>query len=571
MWIKNCIGNWRSGVILWIFILFIHTSIVNALTLGTTDKYTLELDALESHSASSKVQLTITPQNGWTIFAKNKTDSEINPEIKLSEDSRNVKSISSIWPESYVEKQDSYVYQNSIILPIEIHKKNPTSETIFHFTIRMVLCNKVCINESSDYSISLAPTISKESSSHSLIYILAIAFLGGFILNLMPCVLPVISLKVLSLVKAKEASSKITKFHLIAISLGILTSFIAIGISMGILKSAGKYAGLGFNFQQPGFITTLALILTFFASSIRGHINIDIPQTMKHALASHSTESKIAGSFVSGAFATILATPCTAPLIGTAISFALAYGFKEIILIFGCMGLGMALPFIIFATFPKMLNLIPKPGPWFETFKKMLEIIIYLTVIWLIWIISNQLSKIAAITLFLLCVLLKFSAEVRIKKIHARTNLLLKLILISAVSYCAFIIPPSISSSSGRNEQFIESHWEKFELAKLDKYISQDKIILVDVTADWCITCKYNKAFVLDAAHTIAFSKKHNLILMRADYTNHSKEIEDFLRSYKRHGIPFNVVFSKKHPEGIVLPTMLSFKDITEAVKDSLN
>lgn len=571
MWLKNCICSLRGGVILWIYILLTHTSIASTLTLSTTDKYNLELDTLESQTSSSKVQLTITPQNGWTIFAKNKNDSEINPEIKLSEDSRNIKSISALWPESYVAKADSYTYQNSILIPIEIHKQNPNLEGIFHFTIRMVLCNKVCINESRDYSITLAPTSSKESKNHSLIYILAIAFLGGFILNLMPCVLPVISLKILSLVKAKEASHKTTKFHLIAISLGILSSFIAIGISMGILKSAGKYAGLGFNFQQPGFITILALILTFFASSIRGHINIDIPQTMKHALASHSSESKIAGSFLSGAFATILATPCTAPLIGTAISFALAYGFKEIILIFGCMGLGMALPFIIFATFPAMLKLIPKPGRWFETFKKALEIIIYLTVIWLIWVISNQLSKMAAITLFLLCVLLKFSAEVRINKIHGRANLLLKIILISAVSYCAFIIPPSISSFSIRSEKFIESHWEKFDIAKLDKYISDDKVILVDVTADWCITCKYNKAFVLDANHTIAFSKKHNVILMRADYTNHSKEIENFLRLHERRGIPFNVVFSKKHPEGIVLPTMLSFKDITEAVKDSLN
>ena len=308
-----------------------------------------------------------------------------------------------------------------------------------------------------------------------LLCLLLLAFGGGFILNVMPCVLPVISLKFLSLVKLKSHHAKKARLNLLAMALGVVVSFVVLAICMILLKYAGQHVGLGFNFQQPIFIIAVIIILILFALSIRGSLFIDLPSPWKNFLIRYSDESRLLGSFGSGAFATLLATPCTAPFIGTAISVAFTLGFVEIIIIFTAMGVGMSMPFVVFAAFPKLLNIIPKPGAWLHKFKKFLEILLYGTVLWLLWILYGQLGLWPAIVMFGMCVLLKFVIETKRKRIF--------LILVICG---AFFMPLKLFKTDQKIEAVRDALWQTFTASKLAQHLDKGDLVLVNITADWC-------------------------------------------------------------------------------------
>ncbi len=392
-------------------------------------------------------------------------------------------------------------------------------------------------------------------------YILILALLGGVILNIMPCVLPVVSLKVLSVIKARKSPSN-HRLHFLAITAGIIVSFIILAVIMSILKAAGQYAGLGFSFQQPAFIIALILILIFFACNVNNSIYIDLPHQIKTFLSIHSNQSKLLGSFLSGVFATMLATPCTAPFLGTAISFAFALTIPEIIVVFVFIGTGMSMPFIILYFFPQALKVIPPPGSWLIKFNKFIEVLIYITIMWLFWIVYNQIDLTASLVLFMFAILFKFILE-RGKDLNSWLRSILTVLII----FGSFALPLNIEHTFQVIEDKIEAKWQKFSLKTMEKAIKEGKIVLVDITAEWCLTCKYNKIFVLDTAFMLNFSNQNNMVLLRGDYTSGNDDIELFLAKYNQYGIPFNVVLNKKHPKGIVLPTILKAKHIREAVQ----
>jgi len=558
----------------------ISTTNASAVSVDLVDDSEYSIKFFSDNHDNNKIYkglLRISPKDGWKIFAKNKLDKDSLPKITLKK-SENIKAIDVALPDSeFNEEKNAYVYHQEIFIPITIQVEELKEATAFEFETFMVLCKDICVNKTMNFKVDL-PRIDHEEASYSLIQsfdsqsassllslslftILALSLLGGFILNFMPCVLPVISLKILSVIKSRE-DKRHSRQLFVATSAGIIFCFLVIGVIIFSFKAIGQHVGLGFNFQHPTFVITVVLLIIFVTSFLNDAIYFDIPSSWKSFLIKHSEESKLFGSFASGMFVTILATPCTAPFLGVAVSMALTLSAAEMFISFLCMGIGMALPFIILSFFPTLVNLMPSPGPWIKKFKTFLEILLYLTALWLIWIVSVQLGFYPALALFLSCLLLKFFLTNK-----SKISAYLKMILISLVVVVAYIVPIKTSILEAKQEERINDVWRVFEIKKIDQYVDSGNVVIVDITAAWCLSCKYNKIAVLDNPFIIKFLKENAVIGLRGDYTNASKEIEQFLESYSQYGIPFTVVFSKKYPQGIILPTILKTADVLSSIK----
>jgi suppressor for copper-sensitivity B len=352
------------------------------------------------------------------------------------------------------------------------------------------------------------PPVIEKMESVSL-KILLFALLGGLILNLMPCVLPVLSLKVLSVVSHGGKDNRKTIFrNFMASSAGIVVSFWMLAGALVALKSAGESVGWGIQFQHPWFLVMLTIIVLFFAANMWGLFEIPLPRFIaKNIPAKHEHEPTLAGHFLTGVFATLLATPCSAPFLGTAIGFALARGSFEIFTIFTFLGLGLALPYIALAVSPGLFKYMPRPGKWMVKLKKVLALALLLTALWLASVIVTLQTMPA-----------------------------------------------------------LDDGWEKLDQAAIPALVQEGKTVIVDVTADWCLTCKANKKFVLDQPDIIEAMSHDNMVRMQADWTSHDESIAAYLRQFGRYGIPFNVIYGPGAPDGIALPELLTKKDVTDAL-----
>jgi suppressor for copper-sensitivity B len=493
------------------------------------------------------------------IFVKSKVNGEFQTRVAL-ENKHNINSFEVEWPTPTESINDGFYYTGDVSVPINIDLLDQNSNTEFDLHLLVSVCDKTCFQKLYKFHYD-APAVSN-SSVIQLLKMMIVAFIGGVVLNFMPCVLPVLSIKILSIINTRQQTTQKIRRHFLATVFGIITSFLVFASIAYLLKISGEYAGLGLNFQQPQFITFLVLSLIFFACSLEDKIVINLPGFIGGFLNKHSDQSKLLGSFLTGAFSTVIATSCTAPFVGSAISFSLLYGKAEIYYIFFCLGLGMSLPYIILATKPNLISGLPKPGKWMLLLKKLLAALVYLTVLWLMFIISNLLDMKAAVILFMLSLLFKFVLE---NKQWVFKYVLVKIVFCILVITASFLLPKITYKDDEIRQEEVLSIWKKFNLKELNHYIADDKIILVDVTADWCVTCKYNKFMVLDNEYMLSYYAKHNIVVMRANYTLASKEINDFLESYSQRGIPFDVVYSKKYPRGIVLPTVLKTSDVLGA------
>ncbi len=530
------------------------------------DFYSTKLKEDPSYEALLKIDM----KKEWKMFARNTDNKDLTPYISLA-NTENIHDFIANWPDPKLDKnQGIYLFEKEIIIPVSITSKDNMSPSILNMDLNIVICNRICLNKIHSFSIELPVQdndkfsrriIEKHVSAKGgkLLYILMLSLMGGFILNFMPCVLPVISLKVLSVVKTRETSDART--HFIVTSLGIISCFVLIGAIIASFKSTGSYLGLGFNFQHPFFVITITLLLVFFAASISDLVNIDIPEKWKTWLVKHSKGRQLMSSFASGVFSTILATPCTAPILGVAMSMSLSLSAFEIFLSFLSMSIGLSLPFIVFAISPKSTNIIPAPGPWTVKLQKVLAALLYLTVIWLIWIIYAQLGFYPAITLFLSCLLLQFFVSRKVK-----LRFYLKLLLVVATIAVSYILPLKLSILEEKIDRRIEGVWNEFAEKDLSESINSGKVVVVDITAEWCLTCKYNKVAVLDNPFVIRFFEENGIVGLRGDYTKYDEEISKFLKSRNQYGIPYSIVFSKKYPHGIVLPTVLKTSDLIIAI-----
>jgi suppressor for copper-sensitivity B len=414
-----------------------------------------------------------------------------------------------------------------------------------------------------------AGTGSSSGSASGLAAILGFALVGGLLLNLMPCVLPVLSLKLLSVVSHGGAAPREIRAGFLASSAGILFSFLVLAGAAIALKLTGSAVGWGIQFQQPLFLVFMVVLVTGFAANLWGLFEIPLPRAIADIavgghigghIGGHSADgtpsTSLGGHFATGALATLLATPCSAPFLGTAIGFALARGPLEIIAVFTALGLGLALPYLLVAAFPAMASRMPRPGHWMLVLRRVLGGTLALTGAWLLSVLAVQVSPAAALAVGALMVAFILVLGVR-KRLPGRIRIAGGA-LAAALALAAFALPLALDRHASQAAAAIDGRWTPFDKSAIAGQVAAGRTVFVDVTADWCITCQANKKLVLTRGAVAERLFGQGVVPMRADWTRPDDEIAAYLAEHGRYGIPFNIVYGPGAPDGIALPELLT-------------
>jgi suppressor for copper-sensitivity B len=394
--------------------------------------------------------------------------------------------------------------------------------------------------------------------------ILSIAFLGGLILNIMPCVLPVLSLKVLSLLRHGGGHKTSVRHEFLATVLGIVFSFLVLASAAILLKISGHAVGWGVQFQDPYFLIALIGILTLFACNLFGYFEFRLPMIFSSIGVASPHREKLVGSFLEGSLVTALATPCTAPFLGTAVAFALSRGIFEIISIFFMMGLGLAFPFLLIALFPKLATSLPKPGTWMITIKHALGMVLVLTAVWLVYVLIAEIGKVGAFMIALLMLLISLVLKRTKNGTEARKRVAW---LGASILVATSFILPTFMTHSLSIVQRDHKIWQPFEPERIAQFINSGKIVFVSVTADWCLTCQANKYFVLKNKSVKQALNSPDIVAMEADWTNHDPKITAYLKAFNQYGIPFYAIYGCKSPGGRFLGQVLTPSKVLDALK----
>ena len=415
--------------------------------------------------------------------------------------------------------------------------------------------------------LAQAPASGSGSGFATLAGILGLAVLGGLILNLMPCVLPVLSLKLLSLVgRGGEAPGRV-RLGFLATSAGIVASFLVLAAGVIALQASGQAVGWGIQFQQPLFLVFMIVLLTVFACNLLGWFEVLLPTRVTDTatgVLNRTGGYSLGGQFATGAFATLLATPCSAPFLGTAVGFALARGAGEVILVFVALGIGLALPYLVIAAVPALATRLPRPGRWMVVLKKLLSLALVATALWLLTVMAVQVSALAAYVvggLMAALVLLLWG-----RRHLGRPARRAAVALASGVALAAFVVPPQFSRPAGAVESTATTEWMAFDRAAIDTLVADGHVVFVDVTADWCLTCQANKVLVIDRGEVAALLESDEVVAMQADWTLPDDRISAFLASHGRYGIPFNIVYGPQAPSGVPLPELLTTGVVLDAI-----
>ena len=494
---------------------------------------------------------------GYKIYSNDPGEVGFPTQIDIAA-SENIKGAHVIWPvpekEYFHGTMYHYIYFGDVSIPVEIKADDPAHPVIIRGTITYAICSDSCVPVSQDINLDIGYISGTENT---MIWVLVAGLIGGAILNLMPCVLPVLMLKIFSIINSR---GKEYRAHLVATICGILSSFLLLGYLTFWLKSMGITFGLGANFQTPQFVIILCIIMVVFTSNILGRFEIAVPDFIASKLSMAKFKSEYVSSFISGVIATIFATPCTAPFLGTAISFAMSAEFTQIMAVFLSIGLGFSLPYILLIIAPWMLNFLPKPGPWMMHFKKILAIAMIATILWLLSILQAQLGVRATFGVLMLLFLIKFVFEQENIKKPIR-------VFLAAMLFMGAMYLPTMASEEDQakvNEEL--QLWENFDPERLQQYINHGQIVVVDITADWCMTCKYNKFMLWNRTKIIKFFNDNHIITMRGDLTRPSHIIHEYLRANRVYGIPFDVVYGPNAKHGIALPTLVKYGDLVEVL-----
>ena len=409
--------------------------------------------------------------------------------------------------------------------------------------------------ENAAYSYNVSPTstptggVATNGTKHtqqpatlSLISAILFGLLGGLILNVMPCVLPVLSLKAISLTRKAEASYRTSVLHGVSYTGGVLVFFAILGGLLILLRQAGMQAGWGFQLQSPEFVYSMCLLMLLIGLVLSGVLHI--PGV---ALGAGGKDS-YGQSFFTGALAAIVATPCTAPLMAPALGYALTQPVLNSMLVTLSVGLGMALPLLLIAIIPAAKRLLPKPGAWMERFKQCMAFPMYATSAWLLWVLSMQVGDTQLAWALVGIVLLGFTAWLsgQVRRVVG--------LAIMAVVILLFI---GIYTRLSQTQQTEQLHTEPYSAARLNELRADGKPVFVYATAAWCITCKINEATTLEDAEVIAHLNAQNISVLQADWTNKDAEITRYITSLERSGVPVYVWYAPKHPP-VMLPQILS-------------
>jgi thiol:disulfide interchange protein DsbD len=410
---------------------------------------------------------------------------------------------------------------------------------------------------------TLPETISSARASDSVWKFLLFGFLGGFILNLMPCVLPVISLKIFGFIQhAGQSRRRILRSGLAFIA-GIFAWFIGLALLLIVLKSLGREINWAFQFTNPYFVLFMSAVVLVFALNLFGVFEISLPQSANRGLLGWTAREGDAGSFFQGVFATVLATPCTAPFLGTALGFAFTQSGWMILVMFVAIAAGMSSPYLLLSAQPAWLRLLPKPGAWMERVKQLMGFFLLATLLFLLWVIGAERGVEAII--WTACFLLALSVACWMKGAFivpaaSPTTRLISVVLVLVIvigSGVYFVGDKFKATKIPSGEVSLTGDWQPFTPERLQSELALGHTVFVDFTAAWCLTCKFNEATVLESAAVRESFQRRGIVKIKADWTNADPAITKILKQFGRPGVPLYVLYpAGKSP--IVFPELLT-------------
>ena len=483
----------------------------------------------------------------------------------------------------YVEDEDNILFERPRIsvgdngITARLSPVNKTQKLENHnFTITARLNDEEYLRKS--INVQKASGFDYQIGHLSLSLIL-MAVIGGFLLNFMPCVFPVLSIKLLSLTKFGATSPEKLRRNFALTIGGIFASFELIAIMLSLLKFGGKSIGWGMQFQNPIFLIIMIFAITIFMAIVWNWLGIKTPQWLKQQLTPKKKTADIA-HFFTGALAVLMSTPCTAPYLGTAIGFALGGSIMDIWLVLNAVALGLSLPYILVYYFPNIVDFMPKPGSWMERLNKIMGFMLFLTLVWLLSILYAQMGwsatfrTILYIGAFLFILYYRhqlldavdetdFEPEVK-ERVFCWYNRSIISVLIVILSIALF---DGVRSFNTEQEISTSGKEEIINYDKISARIKEGKTVIVAVGADWCLTCKYNDATVFDNAIIENFLKNNNVELIEVDWTSYNKEVLSFMKKFGRQGLPFYVAFSPMVPDGMVLPEILTERNLSKILR----
>lgn len=405
-------------------------------------------------------------------------------------------------------------------------------------------------------------------SAGILIKFLFFAFLGGLLLNIMPCVLPILSMRALNLVKQSQNDRRSIFIGSLLYGTGVLASLLILAVIVIILKTTGQLAGWGFQFQNPLFVISLITIIFVFALSLFDVFIINAPGMNRMAAASN--RKGWIGSFFNGIFAVLLATPCTAPFLGTALGFAFSQTPFFILSIFSAIGFGFALPFILIGIWPKLIQSLPKPGPWMDTFKEIMGFLLFGTVLYLFSSLRFQISSEAQFKFLIFLTLVAFISwfygklsKPGSKFPSAALALVISLVLLGI---SAFYLIDTGQSPTDDEAYAVREGWEEFDPIALEQYRAEGAGIFLAFGAKWCSICKLNESRVLYTDRGDSFFEERSVIKMKGDYTNKDPVIDEWIRKFGNAGVPVYVYYPPDGSDYILFPEILSFSLLEENI-----
>ncbi len=499
--------------------------------------------------------LTITLPKEAHIYGPQKQDEGYPPEIKW-ESQENITDIHLLWPSektfTFLEETISG-YKDTVEIPITLTLENPRDPIALKGTISFLMCDQVCtpVTQTISYEGPLKTTeknlLESGIQEDSFLKMLLFALIGGIILNIMPCVLPALSLKIFSLLNLKQGNFREIPKHLLMTVFGMFVFFITLAFSIHLIRHLGTKVGWGFHFQEPTFIVFMCVILTLFTLSLWNFWHLHLP--FNFSWDTRKDRHPYIRDFLEGLFASLLSTPCTAPFLGAAMGFAILKGGIYIYGVFIALWLGFSLPLLALAAYPQGVTLLPKPGKWMQYVQYVLGFFVFSTILWLLWTLQSEvhLEAFVGIICLLMAIPLIF---IKVSASFQKTTFGILFLLILSIAFYGHKMSTS-------QESPIESILSQSDALK--------KKIFIEITASWCLTCHANQPMLRGRDVTKIF-KKHKIQHVTIDWTGRQKDILTFMETHGRVGVPFYALYDPTPKKVTVLPEIITPSAILKAI-----
>ncbi|XZZ39550.1 protein-disulfide reductase DsbD family protein [Microbulbifer sp. TRSA001] len=401
------------------------------------------------------------------------------------------------------------------------------------------------------------------SSNVTLSLALLLAFAGGLILNLMPCVFPVLSIKLLAVSQAAQNASQ-RHHHGWAYTLGVVLSFVAIAAVMLALRAGGEAVGWGFQLQSPWLVAALAYLFFIMGLSLSGMT--ELGSNLMGIGGNLNKRQGLSGSVASGALATLVASPCTAPLMGSALGFAVTQPALIALSVFAALGAGMAAPFLLLTYIPALAEKLPKPGPWMDRLKQLLAFPMYLTAVWLLWVLGRQAGGDGVALVLAGAVAIAFALWLWPRP---QWHWLRGSLALASLALAVFLLPQL--KTINQSEQLSSSdYWEPYSAERLETARSEGRAVLANMTAAWCITCLMNEKAVLSSTEVSDALERLNVVALKGDWTNQDPRISELLAKYGRTSVPLYLLYPADGGDAKILPQILSQDDLLQELENAV-